>query len=67
MKITYDKDADALYIKLGKGKFASNKKIGLDTVIDLDEEGRLLGIEMLSASKRMSQKELKDISLKAPA
>ena len=67
MQIIYDKDADALYIEIRKGKFASNKKIDSDTVVDLDERGKLLGIELLSASKRIPLKELKNISVKASA
>ncbi len=67
MMMTYDKDADALYIRIGKGKFASNKKIDSDTILDLDEHGKLIGIELLSASKRVSQKELKNIGVKTPA
>ena len=67
MQITYDKQADALYIEIKKGKFASNKKIDSDTVLDLDDSGKLIGIELLSASKRIPEKELKKIALKATA
>ena len=44
MDISFDKKADALYIEFRKGKFGSNKKIDQDTVIDLDEKGKLLGM-----------------------
>ena len=61
MKITYDKDADAMYIKLLEGKFASNKEIDRNTILDLDEEGNILGIEILDASKRMGKKAFSNI------
>jgi len=55
MKITFDKEADAVYIELGSGEFASNKKIDNNTIIDLDEDGNILGIELLNVSKRISK------------
>ena len=67
MEITFDKEADALYIEFKKGAFGSNKKIDADTVIDLDKDGKLLGIEFLSASKRIPLKELQKISVLVPA
>jgi len=67
MLITFDKKADALYIEFRKGEFGSNKKIDADTVIDVDKQGKLLGIEFLSASKRIPLKELQKISVLVPA
>jgi len=63
MKITFDKEADAVYIEFGDGKFASNKKIDNDTIIDLDAKGKILGIELLGVSKRMSKDFLSNISI----
>ena len=61
MKITFDKEADAVYIEFSSGEFASNKKIDDDTIIDLDKEGKILGIELLNVSKRMPKDFLSDI------
>ncbi len=36
MEITYDNEADAMYIRFKKGKFHKNKKIDDNTIIDLD-------------------------------
>ena len=63
MKITFDKEADAVYIEFSDGKFASNKKIDNDTIIDLDAKGKILGIELLGVSKRMSKDFLSNISI----
>ena len=62
MKITFDKEADAVYIELNRGEFSSNKKIDDDTIIDLDEKGNILGIELLNVSKRISKDFLSNIS-----
>jgi len=64
MKITIDKEADAVYIEFGCGDFAANKKIDDDTIIDLDDKGNILGIEILSVSKRTAKDFLSDISVK---
>lgn len=64
MEITYDKKADAMYIQFRKGGFAKNKKIDDLTIIDLDEKGNLLGIELLDASKRIPQKSLAEVHVK---
>ena len=52
MEITYDKDADAMYITLREGEFHKNKKIDGRTILDIDKDGNILGIELLDASKR---------------
>ena len=64
MEITYDKDADALYIEFQKGDFAKNKKIDDLTIIDLDKEGNMLGIEFLNASKRIPRESLAEVNVK---
>ncbi|MBI5148545.1 DUF2283 domain-containing protein [Candidatus Pacearchaeota archaeon] len=64
MKITFDKEADALYIEFSSEEFASNKKIDDNTIIDLDKKGNILGIELLNVSKRISKDFLSDIRVK---
>jgi len=66
MEISLDLKADALYIKFQEGKFAKNKKMDEDTIIDLDAKGRLLGIEMLNVTKKVPAKDLSDVSVKLP-
>ena len=52
MKIVYDKSVDALYITLKKGKAAKTKEHH-GYLIDYDKKGDLLGIEILSYSKKI--------------
>ncbi len=40
MKITYDKDADAMYIKLSNEKFNKTKIINQNTILDLEASQR---------------------------
>lgn len=58
MEITYDPDADAMYIQLRKGKFAKNKVVDRITILDLDKRGRVYGIELLDVRRRTDVRSL---------
>jgi uncharacterized protein YuzE len=48
--ITYDAEADAIYITVGRGTIDRTEEAG-PFIYDVDAEGRVVGIEILSASK----------------
>ena len=64
MEISYDKEADAMYIEFRKGEFVKNKKVDDFTIIDLDKEGKLLGIELLEVSTSIPIESLSKIHVK---
>ena len=51
MRITYDPNADALYIKLKEDKIDESDEIAKGIIIDYDIEQNPVGIEILNASK----------------
>ena len=51
MKIEYDQQADAMYIRLRAGSVAESDEVRPGVVLDFDAEGQVLGIEMLDVSK----------------
>lgn len=51
MKISYDKEVDAKYIFVRKGKAFETKRVRSWLIIDYDKKGRTLGIEVLDASR----------------
>ncbi len=54
MKITYNKQANAAYIKLNnKTPYQSSQKVTDDVLIDYAEDGTVVGIEVLDASRNM--------------
>ena len=55
MKMNYDKEADAMYVRVRRGKFAKNKVLDRRTIFDLDKDGNVLGIELLDVSKRIKR------------
>ena len=64
MEISYDKSADAMYIRFGKGTFSRNKKIDDFTIIDYDKKNNILGIEILDASKHIPMSSLTTATVK---
>ena len=56
MKITLDKEADAAYIyfkEISPGEISTTISLNESVNIDLDREGKTLGIEILDASKNL--------------
>lgn len=51
MKLAYDAQADALYITMAAGKVARTAVIDDGTNVDLDEDGSVHGIEVLTPGR----------------
>lgn len=62
MKLEYDKDVDAAYIyieyPIKEGAVKKTIELNENIVIDFDNKGKLLGVEILNASKVMNKKVL---------
>ncbi len=66
MRITYDKDADAAYLyfrEIGDGEVAQTIVLSDSINIDIDKEGKTLGIEILFVSERMPKDFLQNIAV----
>ena len=63
MKIEYSRDADALYIKLREAKITDSRDIEEGVTVDLDENGHIVGLEILDASERLDISDLVNISI----
>ena len=66
MKITYDSEADALYIYFREGKVARTREAAGGIQVDEDAGGRVVGIEILDYSTRVSPEAVKSISVSLP-
>jgi uncharacterized protein YuzE len=61
MKITFDKEADAVYIyfkEISEGEVKTTISLNDSVNVDLDNEGKTLGIEILDATKNLPQSAL---------
>jgi uncharacterized protein YuzE len=63
LKIEYDKEADALYIQLKEAHVDDNIDIEEGVTVDLDEKRHIVGIEILDASKKLSLKDIVNITI----
>jgi len=53
MKLKVDRDADALYLRLDESAIVESEEIQPGIVLDYDKDERVVGIEILSLSKRV--------------
>ena len=59
MQIFYDAKTDLLYLRLDDEKQQIvNKRVSEDIVLDLGEDDRIIGIEILDASKHLNLEKL---------
>ena len=61
MRIEYFPDTDSLYIDLSERVSADSREIGEGIVLDLDDQGRPVGLDIDQASKHL---DLKNLDLK---
>ena len=66
MQITYDTEADALYIRFQQGKFVKNREVQEGVILDIGEGEVLLGLEILDASSRFSPQDLCQVDVRMP-
>ena len=55
MKITYDKKADALYIKFTNNKITESEEVEKNVILDFDNKNKVVGMEILYFIKHNKQ------------
>ena len=64
MKLTYDRTHDLLYMSFSDGREpVRNEDAGEGVVLDITEDGRIAGIEILDASKHLDIERLTPVEL----
>ncbi|MBN1507598.1 MAG: DUF2283 domain-containing protein [Sedimentisphaerales bacterium] len=63
MRIYYDDEADALYLELGDEPPEGVTEIGEGVNVDTTSQGRIVGIEILDASKKIDLKTILSYTL----
>ena len=58
MKLNYHPETDSLYIDLSERPSTESREISEGVVLDYDAEGRLVGIDIDNASKKVELKTL---------
>jgi uncharacterized protein YuzE len=52
MRVRIDQQSDALYVDLTGREIESSAEVADGIIVDYDKDGRLVGIEVLDASKK---------------
>lgn len=63
MKLTIDREADALYLNLDESPAAESEEISPGVILDYNAQGKVVGIEMLYLSKRVQPETLNRMQL----
>ena len=58
MKLNYHPETDSLYIDLSERTSAESREISEGIVLDYDEDGQLVGIDIDNASKKVELQKL---------
>ena len=59
MKLKVDKEADAIYFRLDESAIVESEEVEPGVILDFDSENRVVGVEFLNISKRVSPRELR--------
>lgn len=63
MRMTVDKEADALYIRFDEAKIVESEEVGDGIILDFDATGRVVGFEMLGVRQRFPDADLSRVDV----
>jgi uncharacterized protein YuzE len=63
MRVRMDEAADALYIRLQETAIVESEEVSPGVILDFDESGRVVGIEMLGVRQRLPGADLKRVEV----
>ena len=61
MRLKIDKESDALYFRLDEKNIVESEQVRPGVILDFDGEGRVVGVEFLGISARLSQQQLSSL------
>jgi uncharacterized protein YuzE len=59
MKVHYDPEVDAVYLKLGDTQIVESEELRPGIVVDLDSQDRVVAIEILHVRKQFPEADLR--------
>lgn len=63
MRLHVDEQADALYLRLNESTVVESEEVQPGVVLDFDEDGKVVGIEILRVTERVPLADLKRIQV----
>ena len=65
MKLRIDRENDALYLRLDESAIAESEEVQPGVIMDFNEEGRVVGVEILQLSLRTKPEMLRHFQYEA--
>ncbi len=63
MRMTIDKEADALFIRFDEAKIVDSEEVSDGIILDFDPDGRVVGLEMLYVRQRLPNTDLSHVEV----
>ena len=64
MKLTVDKESDALYFQIDDSTIVESEEVSPSIVLDYNEDNEIVGVEILRLSKRSSTLDLSHLEFR---
>ena len=61
MKLTVDREADALYLRLDDSEILESQQVAPGVVLDYNQQNQVVGVEILHLSKRTPPINLREL------
>lgn len=61
MRLKVDKESDALYFRLDETAVVESKEVQPGVILDFNEQGQVVGIELLAVSARVNPEVLRTL------
>jgi len=67
MRIKLDPESDALYIRFAERPIAESEEVNKGIILDFDDQGRVVGLEILGVSEKFSAEDLQSVQVEMPS
>jgi uncharacterized protein YuzE len=61
MRLKLDKESDALYFRLDEATIVASEEVQPGVILDFDEQGQVVGVELLAVSARVKPETLRTL------
>ncbi len=63
MRVKFDKESDALYVRIDESEIVESEEVEPGIILDFSADGRVVGIEVLGLSNRTKTKQKATLQL----
>ena len=65
MKVTVDKEADALYMRISDTRIHDSEEVKPGIILDYDDQNNLVGVEILRVSEQVPSASLRTVMIES--